>query len=267
MQSTEPIETQTPVIPDKTAFERFVEQAKAQDRTRLLRYQFDIDIAVVTARESVEEVIAQSERVKRELPTLDLSKVKEIPELALATAYAVRLAGNAGPAQTDVRALFREGVRLRALMLTAADALANSGVIARREVDRIRAGSGMIDSARDLVELAALFLTHAEEVRGKTAITTDLINQAAAMGSELLDSLRPSGARKAKPSAEVLEAVELRDCFWTLLNQRYDLLRRAAMWLWGEDVDAHVPPLRTRRVVRKNGKRNEVVEQETAPLN
>ena len=49
----------------------------------------------------------------------------------------------------------------------------------------------------------------------------------------------------AAPSS-LVKAVEIRDRFWTLLHQRYDLLWRCGAWLYGRAVDERVPPLPVR---------------------
>ena len=43
------------------------------------------------------------------------------------------------------------------------------------------------------------------------------------------------------------EATELRDRFWTLLLQRHEALWRCGAWIYGQAVDAHVPPLQAQR--------------------
>lgn len=42
------------------------------------------------------------------------------------------------------------------------------------------------------------------------------------------------------------EATELRDRFWTLLLQRHKALWRCGAWIYGQEVDSHVPPLQPR---------------------
>lgn len=177
-----------------------------------------------------------------------LESVKSLPRLALALLFAARQVDRKAGSPGTTKQMLRRANELRTLLLTAAEALANSKIIPARLVEKIRKGRGVRDLVQDCIDLAALFRKYAAEIAGKTAITKEQIDEAASVGNSLLRVLVPKAARKAKKTPDdVKDAVELRDRLWTLLVTRYrEHLRRAGMWQWGDDVDDHVPPLQSR---------------------
>jgi hypothetical protein len=138
-------------------------------------------------------------------------------------------------------------------LLTSASALMKSGFLPAAKVKRIAAGRGVRDAVQDCVDLAQLFRDHAPAVAGKTAVTPEQIDEAAAVGNELLSIIKVKGGRTNLPG-ELKTALDARDRLWTLLVRRHaQHLRRAGAWLWVDDVDEYVPPLlaRTARRPRK----------------
>lgn len=182
-------------------------------------------------------------RIAVELPTVDRKRLRSLSDLALGVAYAVAQVDRGADGSTAV--LLAKARELREILLVSAEALAKSGVIPARPVAKIREGRGAIDSAQDCVDLSALFSKYSKEVKAKTAVTPAQRKDAAEVGTELLKRLRRKGTKR-KDSAIVAAAVDARDRVWTLLVQRHDEARRAGMWIWGDEVDAHVPPLQSR---------------------
>lgn len=78
------------------------------------------------------------------------------------------------------------------------------------------------------------------------------LREAAQLGTRLLGELRPHQAkRKDRTPEAVTEAALLRDRLWTLLVERHDRARRAAMWLYGQNPDAQVPSLMANAAKKK----------------
>ena len=69
------------------------------------------------------------------------------------------------------------------------------------------------------------------------------MKRAGEVGAELLNVLKPKGSPRDSKSKELKEAIDDRDRLGTLLAQRYGVVLRAGGWLFGADVDEHVPPL------------------------
>lgn len=214
------------------------------------------DAALIHHNVSVglEAVMAREAELAHLPAPFDLEAMKSLQRLALGLVYAAAQVDRSSPGTT--KKLLKRAHELRDVLLSAAVALMKAGVLPTQKVKKIMAGTGARDVVQDCVDLAQLFRDYAAEVRGKTAVTRAQIDEAAAVGNELLALLKPKGAR-AKAPAAVRDAVEARDRLFTLLSQRHgEQLRRAGMWLWVDKVDEHVPPLLsrvTRKAKRPNG--------------
>lgn len=205
-------------------------------------------------------VLADKERIEREIPGFDCAQAADLPELVLAVIYAAGLIDRNAP--TETREKMARANELRGKLLPAAEVLANAGLLPTHEVARIRKGTGSIDTADDLVALARLFTDHADAIRGKTAITAVEVREASDLGTELRTLLRPAGARKAPMDAELSQALENRDRLFTLLVERYDLVRRAGAWIFGlEKVGELVPTPGSRVRVRAKAVVDAVVSE------
>ena len=77
------------------------------------------------------------------------------------------------------------------------------------------------------------------------------MTESADVGTQLLGLLRPKGTPRAGTTKELREAIDQRDRFWTLLVHGHNDLRRAGAWLFGTEVDQHVPPLQSRQRLKK----------------
>jgi hypothetical protein len=244
-KSPEPRAAEAPLenVGSQQAYDLFRPAAEALGSDELRPFRADALLAFHNVKAGTDALLAIEARLASELPTLRLTSLRSLPDLALGVAHAVAQVDRGADGSTAV--LLSRARDLRDVLLSSAEALAKAGVIPSRPVEKIRAGRGPIDSAQDCVDLSALFRKHAKETKGKTAVTSAQIKDAAERGTELLKRLRRKGTKR-KDSASVAAAVATRDRLWTLLVQRHQEIRRAGMWIWGDDVDAHVPPLQSR---------------------
>ncbi len=184
----------------------------------------------------------------------DLDALKSLQRVALALVYAAAQIDRSSPG--TVRKLIGRASELRDVLLSSAVALMKAGVLPSKKVEKILSGRGTRDMAQDCIDLAQLFREHQKAVQGKIAVTQEQIDEAAAVGNELIVQLKPARA-KAKAPDGVKAAVEARDRLWTLLSDRHaDQLRRAGMWLWVDEVDEYVPSLLSgigRKAKKPNG--------------
>jgi hypothetical protein len=116
-------------------------------------------------------------------------------------------------------------------------------------VDKIRAGVGFVDMARDCIELALLYKKHPASLTQQQLVSTTELDRAEEVGAELLERLKPTGSHKTPAPGESTATVE-RNRLASLLVACHRDLRRAGYWLWADQVDAHVPYLQARKVVR-----------------
>jgi hypothetical protein len=111
-----------------------------------------------------------------------------------------------------------------------------------KEVQDIKKGSGPVDGAQDCVDLAELYTNHASGLAGKTAITQAEIDQCRAVGDQLLTLLKAKNA-PTETRQQKFDTIAARDRIGALMVAWYEQhLRRAGYWIWGADIDAHVPP-------------------------
>ncbi|APR88075.1 hypothetical protein A7982_13424 [Minicystis rosea] len=239
------------VVGSQKAYDDFLPAAQAIDASDVRPFRADASLAYHNVERGLDAVAGHIDRIKSELPKVSVSKLQQLSDIALAVMFASAQVDRGSDGATP--GLLKRARELRDPLIKSADALAASGVIPARAVEKIHAGRGSIDLAQDCVDLAALFTKHAKEVKGKTAVNAAQIKEAAAVGTDLLKRLKRRGTKtKAQPG--VTDAIDARDRLWTLLVLRHGELRRVGMWIWADDVDAHVPPLQSRAVASKKPK-------------
>jgi len=231
----------------EAAFGKHIGEARKLAAGDVIPMRADPMLALHNVRVGVASMQGQQDRLKKELPALAHGAIEGLDELALAVVFASSQVDRQVGHGKRVATVLRRGRELRELLLGVADMMAKVGLIPAEPVKKIRQGRGQFDTADDLVQLAALFRKHADKLKGKSPLTGEHIKEAAALGTELLGLLRPGGAAKPKDTpAELKAAIDDRDRLWTLLVGRHKELRRAGMWIWGDEVDEHVPALQSR---------------------
>lgn len=208
----------------------------------LLQINVDIPRAVAIAVGAVPQLAKLRDQAAK-LPDFDITNIDRVGTYALAAWYAYLLALPEATAG-GLAALLEEAKPLRESMLLAAELLAHRGLFDKKSVEAIRAGQGNLDTANDLVALAALFSAGWSEVENKSPIEWTEVEQATTLGPKILVAL---GAREV-PGIKVPDAsnaIDRRDRSFTLFFRAYDQCRRAATFLrWNEkDADAFAPSL------------------------
>lgn len=225
------------------AVSRFLRPARALPDDAVQPLRGDVLLAYDNVVRGVDAVLPHEEHLRGALPLVDFRILRELPQLALATSFAASQVDR--QARGQVTPLLARAVHLRKLLLTAAEMLVLSGDLVDQDLEKIRRGSGPLDTANDCIDLAALFRMH-DGARRRTVLTDELLNEAQELGSHLLKlvSVRSSRRRTTLPPSD--PSVQLRDRLWTLLNLRHRELRRVGMWLFMDEVDAHVPRILAR---------------------
>lgn len=224
--------------------------AQALATASILTTRVDPDLAIVNVETAMHVVVEHANDIAVHFPKVNLAALEALPEIAFALKYAALRAEQEVPAESQMAAKLSEAREVRARLLSAAKALAENGLVPAAEVAAIAAGKGVRDRAEDCVALAALFRNHATAIAGKHPITTELIDQAAAVGSWLVANLRPANAPNP-PAAGPRAAVEIRNRFATLLVHGHNKLEAIAHYFHPFDWEERVPALGSRRVSRK----------------
>lgn len=175
----------------------------------------------------------------RELPKLDIANVERLRDLTFAAWHAY-LAASPQTSESQKATLLAEASPLRESLLVGAEALAHAGLLDKKTVAGIRAGSGNLDKANDLVALATVLANDWERIENKTAITWNQVEAAAALGPKLLVALSDRPAALKGDAASLASARA-----FTLMVKAYDELRRGITFLrWHEDdADALAPSI------------------------
>lgn len=235
----------------EAAYERYLAQARAIDPEDVIPLRADPALAYHNALVGFDAVMEQKERIAAELPKLNLEEMSALPELGQGLIFACLSVEREEKPGGSKRALLTEAAGLRRLLLASADALAEANVVRPEAIKKIRSGQGLFDIADDCIALAALFRKAAGDTKGKTPVTPSNVERAAEVGATLRRVLMPKGAPRAKPKPGEDSAVAIRDRFWTLFVHQHEQLWRAAAYLYGREVDEHVPALQSRAAVAK----------------
>lgn len=199
----------------------------------------------------------------------DIAALDRLRMIALAAWHAHLQVDVVREATRDLPALLDEARPLREELLRAAELLAFYGVFDPERTGAIRAGSGNIDTAEDLVQLATLFEEAWTEIEGRAPVTREMIERAGVLGVEILETI---GIERGAPRGQ-RDVVQMRNAAFALLVDNYDVVRRAVTYLrWTEgDADALAPSLftarrRPRRAEPSEGSRTEDTPVSTGTL-
>ncbi|WP_147468414.1 MULTISPECIES: hypothetical protein [Corallococcus] len=230
-------------LASEPGYDAFLAPAKALEGA-LEECRSNIALAFHNTKRGVDSVLAHESEVAA-LPGVKLEELRELPLLAQGLAHA------ALRVQRDMRAstfgaLFDRAQQLRRKLLKTAEALAEASFLATADVAAAHT-DGHRDVVGDCLGLVELFRQHEAKLAGRSPVTPDDVSEVERVAQQLRALLAaPGEAREGENSPLLFEATETRDRFWTLLTRRHDVLWRCGAWLFGRDVDLHVPPLQSR---------------------
>jgi hypothetical protein len=241
-----------PTIDFRAEFDDYLPYAAAIPASEVRICRSNTDVMAVNVRIGVNSISEPEilDRIRRELPEVDIAELLDLPRLGETVARAARMVFPA-PKPHNLEASEKRAAQLRKLLLGQIGILVESGLVKREELDALRKGRGKVNAANDLIDAAALFTQYGEQLEGKHPITPEQIKEAQTLGNLLREAVAPSAAIKPKSKAR-RQAAENRDRLWTLLSQRHQTLRRVAVWMWPKEADERVPPLGSRVHRRKN---------------
>lgn len=241
-----------PSVPSEAAKAYAAAEAEAKKLApgALLPINVDIPRAVAIAVGAVPH-LAKLRDDAAKLPGFDIANIDKIGTYALA-AWHTHLLALPEVTPSALAGLLEEARPLREHMLLAAGLLAHTGYFDKNAVEVIRAGQGNLDTANDLVALAALFTAGWQQVENRSTVRWEDVERAAQLGPQILIAL---GERNQPAAADPgkMGAAERRQRAFTLFANAYDQCRRAAAYLrWDHgDADELVPSIYGGRNVRR----------------
>ncbi len=131
-------------------------------------------------------------------------------------------------------ALANECIRARRLLATALLALSDHGFFDGKKVRESLLGKSRPAIARDVITLATLFELRWHDVRGRTAVTEEMLRGARVLAEQLMDAV---GAKTHGPIGRDA-AADLRDRAFTYFVKTYDTVRRGIRFVRDSVGDA-----------------------------
>lgn len=242
--SVETLEKSDTSVDFKAEFGQYLQKASLIPKSEVVICRTNTDrmganIRIGVTSISSEEII---ERIRRELPTVVIEELIDLTRLGETVAHAARVVSP--PARSvEISAAVTRGGSIRRSLFSQIQVLVDAGIIKGEEFEPMHKGKGIMALANDLIDAAALFKRHETEIAGKVAVKPELIAEGRELGVYLRKHVAPASSVKNQ-SVDKSTAAETRDLLWTLLVRRHQELRRVAAWLWLDEADKHVPPLR-----------------------
>ncbi|WP_245814364.1 hypothetical protein [Cystobacter ferrugineus] len=237
-------------ISSQSAYESFLPAAKALEPGFIEECCADIVLAYQVVRHAVEQVLGTGATSVSELPHVNVADLSLLPRLVQGLAYAAlrvereREAASFGP-------LFERAQQVRRRLRKAADALAEAQLLPDSDIDEVWLHERQ-DVLDDCLSLVALFRRNAARIASRSPVTVIEVDAAEQLVGQLRTVLGQQTSVRQEENP-LFRAIEMRDRFWTLLLQRYDMLWRCGAWLYGRAVAERVPPLPVRpALVRPN---------------
>jgi hypothetical protein len=230
------------------AYQQLLPEAKALPPESILPYRLDPDLAVINVRRAIRVVVAYRNDIPKHMPKIDIAALESIGKLALAAKYSALEADRTVPSERVISQKLAEARQHRATLMPIVAGLAATGYVSQNRYDDIARGRGPRDVAEDCVALAQVFREGGKTLDGKHSADPGTIAKAAALGSWLLENLRPAHALMERPLLQ--PAVDLRNRFATLLTRRYSILQAVAHYFHGDSYEDVAPPLMSRQTMR-----------------
>lgn len=162
--------------------------------------------------------------------------------------FAQRRAEGIAAEQKTIRADIAHSYVLRDLLLSPLETAAKFNLIPEERVTAIRAGSGGLDTALDVISAVAVYREFDKALANKTPMTFELLDEAQKLGNKLVAQITPTKAIGKTTGNDPLadaraEADDLARRFWTLVASKHAEARMAAREIAGNGHGRLVPPL------------------------
>jgi hypothetical protein len=233
-------------ISSQSAYEAFLSAAKALEPGFIEECCADIVLTYHGVSHAVEQVLGGGAQSVSGLPHVDVGELSLLPRLVQGLAFAALRVEREREA-ASFGSLFERAQQVRRRLRKAADAFAEAHLLPDADIDEVWLHARQ-DVLEDCLSLVALFRRNAARIAGRSPVSPDEVDAAEQLVGQVRMVLgQPGGARQEENP--LLRAIDMRDRFWTLLNQRYDVLWRCGAWLYGRAVVDRVPPLPVRQAL------------------
>ncbi|HEX8821090.1 MAG TPA: hypothetical protein VF794_14270 [Archangium sp.] len=234
-------------IGSQAAYDAFLVDARAIEPGFVEECCADIVLTYYNVMRGVENVLGSGTVVVGRLPNVDVVALSMLPRLAQGLAFAA-LQVERELEVASFGKLFERAQQLRRKLRKAADALAEARLLPDADIDEVWL-RGKHDVLEDCLALVALFRRNEARIAGRSPVVASDVAEAEQLTGKLRVMLGQQGVESDGGTPSLVKVIELRDRFWTLLHQRYDVLWRCGAWLYGRAVEDRVPPLPVRQAL------------------
>ena len=224
------------------------ETAGIPDAEIIFSRKINAETAALNAEKAVSSICvpAVKARIQDELHRANYEEMTDVKQLADTFAYADRKYSQ--PKFEAEKADLARGKKLARKQAAQLNLAVEFGIASKEEVAALKKGNSVLAVANRLTDGALLLKRIEPQMGSKMIVTKEQLDEATALGTLLRERVKQAAVKiNVKPDADAMICARL----WTLLVKRYDLVRRAAAWLWGDRADEFVPPLGARHAKRK----------------
>jgi hypothetical protein len=214
-------------------------ELKALGLEELIQINVDVPSAIATVLGSLPEIRAYREEIVKSMASFDIASFDKLEAYAIALNDAHGEYLTAAQPADDFDNLLEEGVHLRELLLSDANALALRGLVDGNKLSELKGVVGHKNLAPDLNVLYKVLQSSWPQIEGKSAVQPAELERASKLGQRII---RLVGLR-AQGTATVAAATDLRIRAFTLFTRAYDNVRRGISFLrWNEGDSEKIAP-------------------------
>jgi hypothetical protein len=240
----------------RSALESVRPELAAIGENKLEPIMLEIQHATSTARGALTEIMTLRPQIVAAVPGFDVNALDKLELYALALLQADASLRIATASSEPLVALGEEGARLRALMLSDANALALRGLLNGASLSHLKGPNGYRNISADILAMATLLRSNWGTISNKTGVSLEELDRAEVVAEQLNKLV---GDREQAPATAAAVSLE-RQQVYTLFVRAYDQVRRAVTFLrWDKgDADEIAPSLYAgRTATRKKADKDE----------
>lgn len=208
----------------------------------------DVQLVCHNLVEGAERLTQQRAALESAGVAVDSARLAATPSLALALASVSVLSPRAA---TGSREKLTEFTPLANAIFDDAARQAAKGRLPAKVVTSLRAAEGVVARVRAVAQLVGMYGKARDVIDGRTNLDDGELRRAGALCAELLSLLRMEDSQRGADDEVRRAAIDLRARYWTLVKRHHAWMQRVAGAMWGDAAREYVPPLGSRRVVRR----------------
>jgi hypothetical protein len=255
---------QATMVSQREAYQAFLARAQKLAAHEITAFRADAWLAYHNVKTGVMSVLSRKAELAPRLTAAEILTLEKLPTLGLAVMFAASRVNRLLERSPNIisKKLIRAR-KIRRILLGAAEACVEAELLEAVAVEKIKAGTGLFDTAQDCVDLAQLYQDSAILMENTPAkAKPELVKEAEALGSELTTMLTPGDAPLTHNKVQELQdAVVIRDRMWSLLQSDHVLLWQAGTLLYGKKAAEVIPQLQS-RATSSSGDEVEAPEEE-----